>query len=348
MTISVSIIIPVSRLDVVQACLESLDAQTFSREEFEVVLVSASNIGALESLKTEFPLTLIEDHRNHPSILRNLGVAAAKGHILGFLDDDTVIPENWVEDVANLLTENPDRIIGGPNVDRRPELRFALANAIQEHPLLEGLRNHGTDVAEEEQVNAHNLPLSNAAMTRNTFEKIGGFNEIANYYMDGSEFLYIAKRLDVPIYLYRRLTIQHDNRPVPFQYFKYKFRSRWMVGKNFVLFPECYRESFQIRIVFASFLVIPLLAAVLWHAGVFVQSAVIGLIVYLAVLYLLAAKNISRPLLFLTLAPGVILAQAAMYAGFLCGLIYGAATRTRNAHVLDHKLERYKAFEDRA
>lgn len=344
MTIQVSIVIPVSRFDAVKACLDSLEKQRVANNSFEVILVSAQDLSSLKKYPVSFKLTLITDKRNHPSILRNLGVSASKGTFLGFLDDDTVVPSNWVGDVNRVLSENPERIIGGQNVDNRSEFLCAMANAVQEHPLLEGLKNHRQELPDNFRVNAHNLPLSNAAMARKTFDQIGGFNEVANYYMDGSEFLYIAKKLGIPIFIYKSLKIQHDNRPMFWPYFRYKWRSRWMLGGNYVLFPECYESALQIRAVFFSLIFFPLLLISFHLFGILALGSGALFAAYMVAIYLFAPRKFEHPLIFLLTGPCVFVAHLSMYFGFLTGWLRGLYLKSQNLHVIEHKKSRYSAF----
>lgn len=341
-----SIIIPVSRIERFKDCLASLALQTAPAESFEVVAVSTRDLGALDPKDWAFGLRRISADRNHPSHLRNLAVQAATGALLGFLDDDTTLPPGWVADVIRLLDEHPDRIIGGPNVDRRPQFRFALANAIQEHPLLEGLKNHRSLCSPQEKVDAHNVPLSNCAMARAVFERVGGFNDVANYFMDGSEFLYIAGRLSIETYLYASLEIQHDNRPAFLDYFRYKWRARRMIGGNFILFPECYAHAKAIKLVLASFPMVLAVLAVLAVTGGLFTVMTAAAVIWLGVLYGMGWREVRRPAIFALLGPGVFVTQVLMYAGFFTGLLVGMLTVSRSRAVIEHKALRYRVILD--
>lgn len=337
----VSIIIPVSRPEETRACLKSLAQQDFDSSEFEVVLVSWQDLSVFENETLPYRVTLAQADVNHPSRMRNLAVLRSQAPTLGFLDDDTIIPPNWVRDVHEALEQHPERIIGGPNVDTRTAFAYAMANAIQEHPLLEGLKNHQQSSDAVTKTNAHNLPLSNIAMTRDTFTRVGGFNEVANYFMDGSEFLYIASRLDIPMYLHGGLTIQHNNRPVFLPYFKYKWRARRKIGANFILFPECYAHAKPIRLVLGSF---ALLQAVLLAFALFggiLSVAAVSVGVYVMVLWATGWRQLKRPLVFIPLAPCVFITQVLMYIGFLRGLFEGVMNVRNNLHVIEHKVSRY-------
>jgi GT2 family glycosyltransferase len=337
-----SIIIPTSRSDDLKKCLESLNNQNIDKGELEIILIFAKGLPPFDTSIYNYSMKLIEAPENHPSKMRNMGVAESSGVFLGFLDDDTVTPPNWADDVCRYLKDSPSSIIGGPNVDRLQSFPSALANATQEHPLLEGLKNHRKLNIDKIKVNAHNLPLSNIAMTRETFDRIGGFNEVANYFMDGSEFLYIASQLSVPLYLYKSLEIQHHNRLMFYPYFKYKFRARYMIGRNFILFPECYSSAKPIKWVLISLLVMLPVAFVFLAMGHLVKFTAWCLGGYLTLLYLFALPSLKHPGIFIFLAPSVFITQVLMYVGFLTGLFTGILTIQKHLEVVHYKSVRYR------
>jgi glycosyltransferase involved in cell wall biosynthesis len=346
--LKLSIIIPVSRLPEARQCLGSLERQTLPTEAFEVVLVSFKKLQELAASSFPFTLQTVLSEVNHPSRMRNEAVASSRGELLAFLDDDTVVPPHWAEELVSVLSEHPERIVGGPNRDTRKAYRFALANAVQEHPLLEGLKNHAPLGTKEMPTNAHNLPLSNLAMHRDTFLKVGGFNEKANYFMDGSEFLYIASRLGVPLHLDSRLEIQHDNRPMFLPYFKYKWRARKKIGGNFLLLPECYARAFQIKAVLASFALLQAAMVLFMLLGGFLKVLPWAVGVYLAFLYAAGWRTIRRPSVFLLQAPCVFVTQVIMYFGFLWGfLLQGLRLDEKSLRIIEHKASRYASIEER-
>lgn len=340
--IKLSIIIPASRYDDLIGCLNSLNAQNIDKNELEVVLVFSKNFSSFNPPDHSYSLKMVEAPENHPSRMRNLGVVESSGVYLGFLDDDTVIPPNWVDDVCRYLKDFSHSIIGGPNVDRLQGFPSQLANAVQEHSLLEGLKNHRKLNIDRLEVNAHNLPLSNLAMTRETFDQVGGFNEMANYFMDGSEFLYIASQMGIPLYLYKSLEIQHHNRPMFYPYFRYKFRARYMIGRNFILFPECYSSAKPIKWILISLLMVLPVAFVFLALGKLTLITAWFLGIYLAILYFFSLPCLQHPIIFIFLAPSVFITQVLMYMGFLTGLFTGILTVQNHLDVIHFKAIRYQ------
>jgi len=53
---------------------------------------------------------------NHPSVQRNRAISLAKGSLVGFLDDDCLVPTDWLERSASVISQQRADIVGGPNV----------------------------------------------------------------------------------------------------------------------------------------------------------------------------------------------------------------------------------------
>lgn len=105
MATKISVIIPTyAPKDYLWECLGSLENQTLSKDEFEVILVLNGEREPYESLirkklpEYSFTCTLLYSTPNGVSRARNLGMDKAQGCYICFIDDD-----DWVSD--NYLTE---------------------------------------------------------------------------------------------------------------------------------------------------------------------------------------------------------------------------------------------------
>ncbi|MCA1986749.1 MAG: glycosyltransferase [Desulfovibrio sp.] len=92
-----SVVIPTcNRLEILQQCLACLEAQTLPRELFEVLLVDDASTDAtpafLDTLRTPLQLRLFRQAaRGGPARARNVGIRAARGEFILFLNDDALM-----------------------------------------------------------------------------------------------------------------------------------------------------------------------------------------------------------------------------------------------------------------
>ena len=108
-----SIIIPTyNRLPILEKCLRALESQTYEQPitQYEVIVVddgsTDNTIPWLEANGTEFPhLQLLTQSHQGPAAARNLGVEAAQGNFIIFIDSDLVVTDNFLQAHANNLVK---------------------------------------------------------------------------------------------------------------------------------------------------------------------------------------------------------------------------------------------------
>src|SRR5207249_2796947 len=114
------VVIPTyNRVAQLRRVLSALEQQTFPMDDFEVAVVpDGSDDGTVAYLKTwQTPLRLLPlvQTRQGASVARNLGVAAAQGEIIIFLDDDVVpAPQLIAEHVRSHAQNGDEAIVLGP------------------------------------------------------------------------------------------------------------------------------------------------------------------------------------------------------------------------------------------
>ncbi|MFT7622546.1 MAG: glycosyltransferase involved in cell wall biosynthesis [Myxococcota bacterium] len=167
----ISIIVPVHNdAASVQACIEGLQQQTDSA--FEVVLVDDASTDATPAVLAASGYSVVTLPTNKgQAVARNAGVAAASGHVLIFLDADTLPPPDWVTTHRRLLLDHPDAtmICSGYSTNLRDGAAAWFAYYEQ------AFRRRGLARWIDSASGA------NVAVRRTVFEEIGGFPE---YYLD--------------------------------------------------------------------------------------------------------------------------------------------------------------------
>ena len=114
----ISVIIPhLNQPEGLAACLCSLDAQSFSSDQFEVVVVdNGSATPPAEVVARHRNARLLREARPGPGPARNTGVGAAAGDILAFIDADCRAHSNWLQSLLETLQASPPGTILGGDV----------------------------------------------------------------------------------------------------------------------------------------------------------------------------------------------------------------------------------------
>lgn len=171
-----SVVVPTyQRREAVLACVRSLEAQDF-RAPFEViVVVDGSSDGtreALEALTPRVPLTVLTQPNRGAAAARNLGVRAAQGETLLFLDDDMEADPGLLAEHERLLTAGADVVLGHmPLHPESPNGPLSRGVAAWADERLHRLSAPGA------RITLHDLLSGQVSMARATFLDAGGFDE---------------------------------------------------------------------------------------------------------------------------------------------------------------------------
>ena len=93
-------------------CLDALERQTY--REFEVIVLPDDDMP--QSGSYCYPLSVIPTGKVRPAEKRNIGIAAAKGEIVAFVDDDAYPDSRWLENAVKYFAEPTIGALGGPGV----------------------------------------------------------------------------------------------------------------------------------------------------------------------------------------------------------------------------------------
>ena len=98
MALDASLVIPTyNKKEFLELTLESLVNQTYSHENFEVIVVddgSTDGTSAFLSESTHFPFQLVYIGQENAgrAAARNAGILRARGETIVFIDDDQIVP----------------------------------------------------------------------------------------------------------------------------------------------------------------------------------------------------------------------------------------------------------------
>lgn len=109
----ISIVIPsFNSLATIELCLDSLTHQT--EVPREIIVVDSSTDGTPEFIHKRYESVVVfhTDSQLFPGPARNLGVSAAHGAIIAFIDADCIASPDWVRQIANRHSEGR-QVVGG-------------------------------------------------------------------------------------------------------------------------------------------------------------------------------------------------------------------------------------------
>jgi glycosyltransferase involved in cell wall biosynthesis len=175
-----SVIVPsYNRLDEIQALVRSLEAQTFSKESFEVLIVDdGSDDGTREWLEAEsrsheIHLRCLHQTHQGPGAARNLGMSHAAGLYFVFIDSDCTAPPDWLA-IIHAALEKDSTIQGFGGRDDACEDFSPLLKATN-YSMTSFLTTGGMRGGEKKRL-AKFYPRSfNMGIHRDLYAKIGGF-----------------------------------------------------------------------------------------------------------------------------------------------------------------------------
>jgi glucosyl-dolichyl phosphate glucuronosyltransferase len=169
-----------NRSDLLAGLLLALTKQTVRKEDFEVLIVDnspAADSRVNDLCKREAYANLNLNCIHYPvlgvSNARNRGAGEAYADLIGFLDDDTLPSQDWVERVISRHTETKADILGGPFIPfytSTPPAWFKDVYATHQCDAKTGWLGRNKYLAG-----------ANMVWTRKLFEQLGGFQEHLGY-----------------------------------------------------------------------------------------------------------------------------------------------------------------------
>jgi GT2 family glycosyltransferase len=148
----------------IERCLESLENQS-TDQPFEILVVDSSSNGMPTLIRKRFPHVRLYQFRERKFCgdARNLGLSAARGEIIAFIDADCTAEGNWVDQILE-AHQSPHLAIGGAFKNGNPENLVSWAAYFCE------LSQWMPGLASQEM---KDIPGGNMSYKRTAFEKYG-------------------------------------------------------------------------------------------------------------------------------------------------------------------------------
>lgn len=176
-----SIVIPTPRASIIIACRE---VDRLTRECVERCLqlrgVPAEIIVLPDVSPTDASfdgeVKIVPTGKVKPAAKRNQGVKFARGTIMAFIDSDAVPADGWLANACRYLEEPKAGCVGGPNVNP-PDDSFLQKASGDVYATYLAMGRFSIRYRAAKPQEAPELPSCNLVVRRDTFEKVGGFDE---------------------------------------------------------------------------------------------------------------------------------------------------------------------------
>lgn len=215
----VSVVIPTwNRAGLLPGCIASLATQDHPMDQWELLIVddgSADETADVMARLQKDPavvasgMTLRYEPRPHEGLnaTRNAGIAAARGELICFLDDDCITPPDWLSSLVSGVAAHPGAVAYGGPIELVVEGRTPRTCGREE--IGETSQGWGPDVCEPTTLFGSNL-----AITREAVQRFGLFDtDIVCGSGDETEWLTRAQRQGAKLLYLPAARVIHRRRP---------------------------------------------------------------------------------------------------------------------------------------
>lgn len=269
----------------IRDCLDSLLAQDWPADRYEILVVDAS-ADATSDIVASYPrVRLIRSPKGY-SIQKNAGVSAARHNILAFTDADCLIPSDWLRNIDRAFKDEELAAAGGNAYPPQGVSRFGLWSSCIGHPA-------GGAIGFDANVTpgpgrAEFAAGCDSAYRREAIVSVGGYHPD---FQDGAEDVDISRRLRAAgfrIDYVPEMTVFHLPRPNLRSYI------RWNIGVGIT--KHNLRRPGFLRIVLNPFFP-------LWLPGVLAVLSTLPGFPMIPGLFLLSSFTLFPPFLYITTKP---------------------------------------------
>lgn len=232
----VSVIVPVYNGEAtINRCIESLLAQDYPKERYEIIVVDNNSTDKTIELVRQYPVLVLEESKQGPAAARNRGLTCARGEIVAFIDADSFAEAQWLRELVKPFS---DPAVGG------------VGGVIEGTSRATTVERYGDDKRTfHHQLSRFSflpyLITGNAAFPKARIDSVGGFDE--NFTNPAGEDVDLSWRiqLDAPctFVFAEKAVVYHKHRDTLVGLFTQSFEYRSATHKLHTKFSHHYSYS---------------------------------------------------------------------------------------------------------
>jgi glycosyltransferase involved in cell wall biosynthesis len=105
----ISVVVPaLNEEKYIGQCLSSLNAQTYPRDLYEIIVVDNGSTDRTSDIARGFGVKVVYEPLRGVSRARHRGAQEARGKIIAGTDADTIAPPNWLREIATAFARDED------------------------------------------------------------------------------------------------------------------------------------------------------------------------------------------------------------------------------------------------
>jgi len=320
----VSVIIPTKDAEeTIEGCISSI-LENYGLYE---IIVLDDSIDRTRQIASKFPVTLIHTPGKNISEKSNMGIHHASCNIVGFTDQDCVVPRDWIDRAQQLIDETDAHVLGGPNLtfpeaDFREkcsglilESRFGTGPSADRYRIRTRL---GPSEADESK-----LTLCNLFFDKRVLEQVGGFDSRLNS-CEENELLFRMRNMGFRIFYAPSLYVWHRRRRI----FRPFLRGVFWYGNGRGNFLRLNPKSMKVIHLIPSTFTIGLIFGFIFSLlNLLVEPYVFALSLYFTLDILASVRIAITKRAGIRAIPVLIVAFFLTHLAYGIGLLYGLAGR---------------------
>ncbi|MBK24001.1 MAG: hypothetical protein CME70_08375 [Halobacteriovorax sp.] len=251
------LIITANRSKLLQRCLQSLLPHQ-EKMGFDIhVIVNGDDSETSLLLKNSFPKIKSKTiKKTNPGEARNLGAVDIESEYLFFLDDDTILPFDYFDQIKKIFEENENlEIFGGPdaNYPNSNNWEKALSIALKSPLATANTRyRHRTDL-EPNTSSEKKLILCNMWI-KNSLLKNGLKFDHRFFRNEENVLIHQAKKQGIKTHYFPRLFVYHKRRASTWQLFRAVMLSGSGRLRSFFFYPSSFDPIYFVPFLFTTYI----------------------------------------------------------------------------------------------
>jgi glycosyltransferase involved in cell wall biosynthesis len=211
----------------IESCLRSLMNQK-TNKAFEVIVVDSSTDNTASIVSRKFPDVRLRSfhQRKYCGDARNIGISAARGEIISFIDADCVAEDDWVEQIVK-SHHSPVLAIGGAIGNANPECFVGWAAYFCEF---------SSWMPSRRRCRMDDIAGGNMSYKKEAFEKYGRF--IEGSYCSDTQFHWRLAKAGHDLLFDPSMRVHHKNISKLESFLKHEFMHGRSFGRVRVLYGD--------------------------------------------------------------------------------------------------------------